>query len=534
MSRRAKRKKGAADQPRPAQQPTQTADEPGRLGLAYICLLAFLAGASVMIVELSASRVLAPCFGNTLYTWTSLIGIILLALSVGYYAGGTLADRYPSPKLLLHLLAAAAIFVLLIPLLSSWVTGVLAPEGQEVDLVWGPLAAALLLFALPGCLLGTVTPFAVKLISLRSHNQRVGASAGIVAMLSTVGSVLGTFAAGFVFIPLLGIKAIFLLVGFTLAVAAALGYVLIKRLWPVAMLILTALALSAQVARTQEPADDVVFQTDSFYHRISVLRKKAPDGRGVTFLLTDGAAQGAQSDSDERLVYGYTKFYRLERLFCPSLRRAVFLGGGAYSMPQSLADDHPDAVVDVVELDPQIQRIGRRYFRLDDYKDRVRPVTGDARAFLAASNEQYDLIFGDVFRGRQTVPPHLASREFFDQVNRRLTDDGVYMMNLMGALEGPRSRLFRSMAATLRDVFPELYVFRVRSSVSTTQPQNLVLVAPKRALRLTRDELVALAKDDAVAEMAGKLVESYDLSAATIFTDDYCPVEYIAAKQLRE
>ncbi|MBN1910243.1 MAG: fused MFS/spermidine synthase [Pirellulales bacterium] len=493
-----------------------------------------------MIVELTASRVLAPYFGNTLYTWTALIGVILLALSVGYYAGGAIADRYCRVTVLLHLVTAAALFVLLVPVLVGWVLPTLAPESHAVDLVWGPLSAALLLFALPGCLLGTVTPFAIKLLSLRTQNERVGTWAGTVAMLSTVGSVLGTFVAGFVLIPSLGVKAIFLVVGVSLAVAAALGYsgLLAMRSLPRAALILmvsVVFSMAAQVS-TPPPADNVVFQTDSYYHRISIMRMNAPDGRGVTFLLTDGAPQGAQADWGERLVYAYNRYVRLEQLFCPRIERAAFLGGGAYSMPQKLSDDHPAALIDVVEIDPKLEELGRRWFRLDDYQGRIRPVTGDARQFLAAGGHEYDLIFGDVFRGRQTIPPHLATREFFELVKRRLDDDGVYMMNVTGALEGPRSRLFSCMAATLSEVFPELYVFAPHAPLPRSQLQNLVLVAPKRPRGWKQKDLVSRAAGDPRLEkMTANLVDptEIDLSTATVLTDDFNPVEYLAARQMR-
>ncbi len=514
----------------------------GRLGTSYLCVAAFVGGASVMIVELTASRVLAPSFGNTLYTWTSLIGVVLVALSVGYYAGGRLADRYPTPKTLLHLISAAALCVLGVPILSGFVVAELTSEGQEVDLILSPLYAALLLFAVPGCLLGTVTPFCVKLLSLRTHNDRVGTSAGTITMLSTVGSVLGTFGAGFVLIPAVGTKSIFVVVGGCLAVTAMLGYSGLvgprsRSLRGVGHVVIGAAVVGlASHLGSESVAANVVFQKDTFYHRISVIRRHAPDGRGVTFLLTDDAAQGAQADEGERLVYEYNRYYRLERLFTGSVRRALFLGGGAYATPECLADDYPGAVVDVVEIDPEIERVARRFFRLDDYEGRVRPVVDDARRFLAVSNEGYDLIFGDVFRGRQTVPPHLVTREFFEQIKRRLTADGVYMMNVIGALQGPRSRLFTSVAATLEEVFGEVYVFVVHPNRPAAQPQNLVLVAPREQRNWNKADLVERAGSDALARMAGNLVgaDMFDLSGATLLTDDFCPVEYLVACQLRD
>ena len=539
MHRRAKDKHRRDKSPAP---PTPEADQAlGRGGGIYLALIAFLAGAAVMIVELAASRTLAPHFGNTLDTWTAVIGVILFALAVGYYGGGTLADRRPTPSTLLNLVSAAALFVLLVPLFTRWLTPAPASDGRQLDLLWGPVTVTLLLFAAPAALLGAVAPFAVKLLSLQTSNHRVGTSAGTVSMLFTLGSVLGTFAAGFVLIPLLGIKTIYLVVGISLAVAAALGYtgLLGIRSLPAAASILAVAAVfsTAAQAGAQPRAPHVVFQTDTYYHRISIMRVNAPDGRGVTFLLTDGAPQGAQADTGERLVYAYNRYVRLERLFCPRIERAAFLGGGAYSMPQAVSDDHPAARIDVVEIDPELEELGRRWFRLDDYRGRLRPVTGDARRFLAAGDGDYDLIFGDVFRGRQTIPPHLATREFFELIKRRLGDEGVYMMNLMGAVEGPRSRLFSCMAATLQEVFPELYVFATYPDTPRSQLQNLVLVAPKKSHGWTKNDLITRAAgDEGLAQMAANLVEpaEIDLTAATVLTDDFSPVEYLAAGQMRQ
>lgn len=507
----------------------------------YVPAVAFLTGASVMIVELAASRVLSPHFGNTLYTWTALIGVIMIALAGGYYLGGRLADRAPKLIVLLHLVSAAAISVLAVPFLALRVSESLAPEGYAVDIVWGPVVAALLLFAIPGCLLGTVTPFAVKLLSMRSENEKVGTSTGTISGLSTVGSVLGTFGSGFILIPSMSIRAIFIVVGVTLAVVAAIGYVGVlgyrSRSFPAAGMILVGAMLLSFVAHASvEPEPrGTVFAADTFYHRIQV-RKGREYGRKFIEVSMDRAPEGAQFEGSGDLKYEYTKYYRLERLFCPEMERAAFLGGGAYSMPEALVDDHSGLTVEVAEIDPMVAKIGRDFFRLNDYEGRVIPITGDARRFLAETPHTYDLIFGDAYRGRQNVPSHMVTREFFDLVRRRLNDEGVFMMNLIGAVEGTNSRFFTTVATTLLDVFPELYVFAILPSYPELT-QNLILVAPVQAHEYTREQLVELAGEDAdLLRMIRNLVptQSYDLSGTTVLTDDYNPVQYIIARQLRE
>jgi spermidine synthase len=205
-------------------------------------------------------------------------------------------------------------------------------------------------------------------------------------------------------------------------------------------------------------------------------------------------------------------------------------------MPEALVDDHPDVRVDVAEIDPEVAEIGRRYFRLGDYDENITPVIGDARAFLLGRETRYDLIFGDAYRGRQNVPDHLVTREFFELVKRRLTDDGVFMMNLIGAVRGTSSQFFTAVASTLLEVYPELYVFAILPAYPELT-QNLILVAPVRERGFSRDDLIEQAGDDeALLRMVRNLVprRTYDLSNGTVLTDDFNPVQYIIARQLRD
>jgi hypothetical protein len=259
-------------------------------------------------------------------------------------------------------------------------------------------------------------------------------------------------------------------------------------------------------------------------------------GRTITYVFMDRAPEGAQLENGGELVFEYTSYYRLEKLFVPELRQAAFLGGVAYAMPEALANDYPEAVVDVVEIDPEVERIGRRFFYLDEYRGRVRPVVGDGRLFLLGTRQRYDLIFGDAYRGQQNVPSHMITREFFELAKSRLDDDGVFMMNLISATRGSMSRVFASVSATLREVFPELYVFAINVSYPE-DVQNLILVAPARRRGFTEDDLLERAGDDGeLRNMVHNLVPNdfLETSGATVLTDDYNPVEYIIARQLDE
>ena len=202
-----------AKQPRRARE----TKEKSVVGL-YLYFAVFLSGGSILVMEIAAGRVLAPHFGNTLYTWTSMIGIILAALSLGYSIGGRLADQKPSSKLFFMLMLGGAGLVALVPALR----GLLLPSMEKgLGLRSGPVFAGLLLFAAPSCVLATLTPFAVKLAA-RGEGS-LGAVTGNLFTWSTVGSIVGTFATGFVFIPFFGLNGIFLTTAGALALAALLG-----------------------------------------------------------------------------------------------------------------------------------------------------------------------------------------------------------------------------------------------------------------------------------------------------------------------
>ena len=192
-----------------------------------LLLMAFFSGAALMIIELCANRVLAPWFGNSLYTWTGLIGIILVAMSFGYYLGGWLVDRRPDFATLCQLLLASAFFTALIPFLQEALEDIFS----QADLVWGPVLSSVILFTVPGCLLGSVSPFAIRLTSLLYQDRRIGTSAGSIGMVSTLGSVLGTFGAGFFFIPQMGVRTIFFFIAILLASLSLSGYLMVSPNW---------------------------------------------------------------------------------------------------------------------------------------------------------------------------------------------------------------------------------------------------------------------------------------------------------------
>ena len=295
-----------------------------------LAIMAFTAGAAVMIIELAAIRVLAPWFGSSLYTWTGLIGVILTAMSAGYYAGGWLADKKTSYLVLANILALAALFICAIPLCSH----LLGTPLASYNVILGPVVASLLMFAVPGFLLGSVSPYIIRLVSLLSADKHIGLSAGTVYMVSTIGSVLGTFASGFWLIPSLDLEKVFWCTGIAVALLAGLGYFLSFRqrgnlAWQSLAAVVAIPVLLLTTAYTRPPeAAGLLFDHMSFYHRIRVKGKNLENGDGVKYLYLDTTLEGAQYDKSSAIplpyhAIGSSPGYSVRNMMPPSFWEAA-------------------------------------------------------------------------------------------------------------------------------------------------------------------------------------------------------------------
>ncbi|GAB4290652.1 MAG: fused MFS/spermidine synthase [Myxococcota bacterium] len=498
----------------------------------FLISVAFLAGAAIMVVELAANRILAPWFGNSLYTWTSLIGVILIALSVGYYLGGWLVDRNPAYSILATLLLLSALFVAAIPLLK----GLFENFFEGDDVIYGSLAASLVLFAIPGALLASISPFCVRLISKTADDRNIGISAGTISTASALGSVFGVFIAGFYLIPSFRISWIFIITAFLLLLLSAVVVALFygRNCSPpyLGSFLLTAVVgyLAAGGLPQSEKSPSLLYEKTSFYHRIRVIEEKR-GGEPLKLLTLDTTVEGAQYEDSREIPIAYQRFWELGGALAGEAKRAAFLGGGAFTMPQALLDKYGDDVkVHAVEIDPYVIETARRFFRLNDYPA-LNTVADDARRFLQKSDGRLDLIFGDVYNGVHYIPFHLVTREFFSLAKERLSENGVFMMNLISGVIGEKSLFFGAICKTLQSSFPHIYLFQAEP-IHPAKPQNLVIVASKKELSRKFEELK---KDDAnpqIKKMLSRFVspDRYDCSAAPLLTDDYNPVEFLVSR----
>jgi spermidine synthase len=494
-----------------------------------------LTGMAVLIVEITATRMLAPYFGNTIFTFSSVISTILAALATGYYLGGRLADRKPSERLFFGLIVLAGFSVLLLQLLNALLLPLIAYRLSMVD---GPLLVSLLLFLVPALFLGMLSPFAIKLLHSREA-RGVGSAAGLVFFWSTLGSIAGSLAAGFWLIPGFGVSRIVIAVGLGLILLGGSGLLLFKGGHRATATALVVAGLAATFATGGlEPAvqSSTVYSADGLYERI-IIRDISYRGRSARILLQDRNINSGMFLDDGRMAFDYTRYFDLYRLFVPRLKNVLAIGGGAYSVPKAILRDQPAARVDVAEIEPALFDLAQRYFGLPN-DERLHNHVLDGRRFLQDSARRYDLVFLDVYRSFASVPMQFATREFFRLVNDRLEDDGVLIANYYGSLAVDTRPLILSLLKTMRSEFAHVYLLATADPASE-ELQNFIFVARRSALAGDVVDLREARQVDFSYPELRRVAElelspgGRELSDARVFSDDYAPVELYAARVLR-
>jgi len=502
---------------------------PRKIGLE---LLVFAVGAVLMGLEIAGSRVLAPYFGNSVFVWGSLISVFLVALSVGYFFGGRIADHYPSQALLNSICVAVSLLIFAIALLSRGLCGALVDAGLGEQ--FGPLVAATLLFLPPSVGMGMVSPFAVRLAT-RSISS-IGKISGTLYALSTGGSIAGTLFTTFVLIPLIGVSTILKGLSLALLVVSLLTFPFSKRARAVASATMIALLILISLA-SQGPSaafgrfDETLLDVDTPYHHISVV-----DNQGSRQLRFDRYIESAILTSPPYpSLARYTNYFHMAFLAKPEIRCTLFIGAGGGIGPREFHMQDPAMEIDVADVDPKVLEIARTHFFLDD-SPKIRLFAEDGRMFLRRSANRYDCVILDAFSAGGRIPWHLVTREFLELCRDRMTADGVFLMNINSSLEGRLSPIFQSMYRTFDSVFPNTYVFAMQHRESgDTSTMNIILLATPNKNRISPAEWTARADRHQSQSYVTKahlnymledlLINLPDVSRAPIFSDDYAPIE---------
>jgi spermidine synthase len=496
-------------------------------------LLVFVVGTGSLGAEIAAVRLLAPYFGASTIVWANTIGIVLVALSIGYWLGGRLADRHPHMRGLCLLALAAAGLLALVPFAADPLLDVAVDALDEISAgaFLGSLFAVLVLVAVPVLLLGAVSPYAIRLAV--STVEEAGTVAGRLYALSTAGSLAGTLLSALLLIPLVGTRRTFLLFALAIALIAVWGLRPVRRyaLAPAAIAALIALPVGTLKAE----ADDgrVIHEAETEYQYARVIEQ--PDGTRL-LELNEGQAQHsvceAECDAgpagprdpasvltgdvwDGHLVLGFTAFEE------PPARVAI-LGNAAGTTARAYEEFFPDTRVDGVEIDAELSEIGREYFDMNN--PRLHLYHEDARPFLRRIDADYEQISVDAYR-QPYIPFYLTTVEFFETVRDRLKPGGVLIVNA-GHPEG-QDDLEKVLTATIGEVFPNV----VRDPIEDTNTLIVASEAPLSAARL-RDaaEGLPLALRGTALAAAGRIEPP--LRGGDVYTDDKAPVEWLIDKSI--
>ena len=497
-----------------------------------VYLVSFLTGAALMGLEMVGSRVLAPAFGSSIFVWGSLIGVVLTALSLGYYAGGYLSDRYPRFSPLSALIALSGAWIALTPSMAKAVLPLLT---SSLSGELGPLAASSGLFFVPSALLAMVSPWCMRLL-IRSV-EGAGHSAGLLYAVSNAGSIVGTFATTFILIPRIGTDAILTLMACLLLVLAAITALISRprgrETWLLMACLVLVVAAVALPKGQKEPG--LVYETESLYHHIYVV-----DRDGVRVLRFDQAPQsGMYLKRPYDSAYRYPDYFHLALTMNDHIEDVLMIGLGAGMAPKRFQRDYPDMRIEVVEIDAEVVKVARKYFGFPE-DDKVRVYVQDGRMFLKNTDKKYDLIVVDAYYA-DAIPFHLATVEFYELVKQHLKPGGVLASNMIGALAGPRSKLFSSMYVTMSRVFPTPYVFVVQNDPGTLSAYRNIEVfavlpepgaagSPRLSLRDFQSRAEALAATRVSVQGFVDLVRDLyegpiDKEGAVLLTDDHAPVD---------
>jgi spermidine synthase len=497
-------------------------------------LLVFVVGTGSLGAEIAAVRLLAPYFGASTIVWANTIGIVLVALSIGYWFGGRLADRNPQMRSLCLLALIAAGLLALVPFAADPMLDLAVDALDEISAgaFLGSLVGVLVLVAIPVLLLGAVSPYAIRLAV--SSVEEAGTVAGRLYALSTAGSLVGTLLSALLFIPLVGTRRTFLIFALAIALIAVAGLRPVKRwaLAPAAIAALIALPVGTLKADT-EGSGRVIHETDTEYQYARVIEY---DDGTRTLELNEGQAQhsiceaecepGPGGPRDPRSVLtgdvwdGHLVLHFAGRSQAP--RRVAILGNAAGTTARAYEEFFPDTRVDGVEIDPELSDIGREYFDMNN--PRLRLYHEDARPFLRRIEADYDVISVDAYR-QPYIPFYLTTVEFFEIVRDRLAPGGVLIVNA-GHPEG-QHELEEVLTATIGEVFPHV----MRDPIEDT---NTLIVASERPLSAERlrDAVPGLAPAlRGTALQAARRLES-PLRGGAVYTDDKAPVEWLIDKSI--
>ena len=555
---------GTAGSEKPQNLPVQDGGPSGKT----LYLIVFLSGAALMGLEMAGARLVEPHFGSTIYVWGSIIGVFMLALSLGYWGGGRYADYSPSIKTLGVILLIAAILVMLIPPIAphfcTWLN-----EFHGLDVRYRTLFACLVLFAPPSICMGMVSPFGIKLAA--KQTSVLGSVAGSLYAVSTLGSIVGTLLVSFVLVELIGTAAIVYGVGLVLACVAVYCFFQKGGGYKTVGTVLALISAVGGLYGAHTPLTPSVYAMEenllevkeSAYHYITIVNGRTqiyPYRKPARLMMFNNLIEsGIILDENTmklpsgpaQTACGYVDLLHLGMILtgrAPTDMLIVGCGGGVG--PRMFKENYPAEVknIDVVDIDPWVFKLAEKYFDYPFSKenDVIKSHVLDGRMYVEQQkpDKKWDYIIMDAYSSGGRIPKHLITEEFFTTIRDRQTDDGIMVINVISAFEKPvsgidNSRLFRSVYKTIEKVWEtdkpnggSLYVFpRNRSG----QGENIIMIATKGGLprydgreierRYRSIKTKYLSHTDLDTVIQRQLLTRPATDDVPVLTDDFCPTD---------
>ena len=438
-------------------------------------IIVFLSGAIGMGLELIAARVLSPYVGSSNVVWTSIIGIILASMSLGYWIGGKKADKNANIDILSKIILTSALFTSAIPLLETAIVKQLA--GMVGNLIIAAILCAIIVFSIPSFLLAMVSPFAVKIKS--KEDDEIGTLSGRISSLSTIGSIVGTFLMGFVLIPNIGVSNINIGVTLTLVIMSIISREKKDKKYICSTIILVCIMmvimlLGKWIFKLSNP--NILLDTDSQYSRIWVKEIQTEQGTYKTLQVDTGLESYINTETGE-MGAKYLRFYDLFEYFNKDAKSTLLIGGAAYTYPIHYLQKYTDKTIDVIEIDDKMTQIAVEQFGLNINDKRLKVYNQDGRSYLNYSQNKYDTILIDAFKGLN-APFELTTYEALTNAKNMLNENGIVFTNIIASIEGEDSDFIEYEYATYKAVFDDVKIFFV-SNKDRTDKQNLILVGIK-------------------------------------------------------
>lgn len=504
-----------------------------RISRSFLLATALVTGAVVMALEILGSRLLAPVFGNSLFVWGALIGVILAAMSSGYAFGGWISDRYAGGAVLAGLLLFSGCWTFLV----SWASQPILFQVEKLveDPRWGPCLAATVLLAPPAFGLSGVLPAMLRLAV--ADMDHLGRHTGRMIALSTVGSLFGTWGTAFFLLSWIGSQALVAWLGM---IQVTLG---LLWLWKgsahrpllVVVSILLPLATGGLALHPVQKLNAPVYQEDSPYQQVRIR-----DDQLFRYLVLDRTFHAVMWKSDPiPLFLPYSQLMVASLALTPEPKRGLILGHGGGSLAKWLAHYWPSLELDVVEFDPTVVRMAEEYF---DYHPPANHHVWvkDGRAFLNGTDRTYDVIWVDAF-ARHMIPFHLTTVEFFSVLRAHLNSHGVVAVNLASSGEGGDTARATAVAQTMKRAFPTIETFAVKGPWKSGQSkaENLIFFGGEPIERGSLDDFTAKVTElavsrrlpvEAIALLNAHRVEPW--APGVVLTDDFAPYDLLIGREI--